>query len=308
MVVGVSLDVVTGAFSYTGGYIARRSLAEGREVRTLTRRPPPPGHPLSGKISQATLQFSDEMALAKSLKGAEVLYNTYWIRFPRDGSTFEGAVENSRRLFRAAERAGLRRIVHVSVTHATDDLPYPYLRGKAEVEAVLMDSSVPGAVVRPSLIFGGREEILINNIAWLLRRMPLFAIAGDGRYQLQPVSVQDVAQLCVRLATTDERLIVDAGGPETYTFADFVTLIGEVVGSPARIVRLDPRIVLPIARVLGWLMRDVLVTRQELEEMMDEVMVSPDPPLGQVRFSAWVRDQAEWLGRRYAHELNRNWR
>jgi len=301
------LQVVTGAFSYTGGYIARELLADGHDVRTLARAPAPRGHPLGGKVSVAPLQFADEEALAGSLRGAEVLFNTYWIRFPRRGSTFDEAVANSARLFRAAERAGVRRIVHVSVTHATDDLPYPYFRGKAEVERELARCSVPGAVVRPSLVFGGREEILINNLAWMLRRMPLFLVPGDGRYRLQPVAVQDVAKLAVRLGASDERVTIDAVGPEIFSFEESLRLIRAVVGSHALLVHAPVGVTLPVTRMLSRFLRDVLVTTEELGAMMDEVMVSADPATGEIRFSAWIRDQAAWLGRRYAHELSRNW-
>lgn len=301
------LDVVTGAFSYTGSFIASALLAEGRDVRTLSRAPAPEGHPLEDHVSPGTLQFTDVEALVENLRGAEVLYNTYWIRFPYRGSTFERAVENSRVLFDAAERAGVSRIVHVSVTHATDDLPYAYFRGKAEVERALERSAVPGAVVRPSLIFGGRQEILVNNLTWLLRKFPLFVVPGDGRYRLQPVAVQDVARLAVSLGKTQERTVVDAVGPETYTFEEFIRLLRDAAGARSLIVHLRPGLVLPVTRILGTFLGDVLVTPGELGAMMDEVMVSADPPAGEVAFSSWLRDQSQWLGHRYAHELNRNW-
>ena len=301
------LDVVTGASSYTGGYIAEALLREGREVRSLSRRPPGEGHPLAGRVQFSPLRFADFEGLVESFRGAEVFYNTYWIRFPRHGSTFEEAVRNSRTLFAAAEKAGVRRIVHVSVTHATDDLPYPYFRGKAEVERALAEQDVPAGVVRPSLVFGGRQEILVNNLTWLLRRFPIFFIPGDGRYRLQPVAVQDVARLAVELGKTNERSVIDAVGPETYTFEESIRLLRDAAGTHSGIVHLRPSFVLPVTRVLGASLGDVLVTPDEMGAMTDEVMVSLDPPTGEIRFSAWVREQSEWLGRHYAHELNRNW-
>lgn len=303
----MAIQVVTGAFSYTGGYIARRLLAQGDEVRSLSRGPAPSGHPLEGKVGVEKLQFIDEDALVRSIEGADTLYNTYWIRFPHEGSSFEAAVENSSRLFRAAERAGVRRIVHISVTHATDPLPYPYFRGKAAVERALAESPVPSAVVRPSLIFGGREEILINNIAWLLRRAPFFLLPGDGRYRLQPVAVQDVAEIAVSLGAGDERVTLDAVGPQVFTFRGFVRTIARAVGSHAAIVGAPVPLVLPLTRILGALVNDVLVTPSELGAMMDEVMLSTDPPTGATRFSEWLSDNRDWLGRSYAHELRRNW-
>src|SRR5438270_13412726 len=78
------MDAVTGAFSYTGRSITRRLLEAGREVRTLTGHPSRPD-PFGGKVSVVPYAFDDPAALAASLRGAEVLYNTYWVRFPYRG-------------------------------------------------------------------------------------------------------------------------------------------------------------------------------------------------------------------------------
>ena len=192
--------VVTGVFSYTGGAIARQLLDRGDEVVSLSRRPAPAGHPLAGAVAREPLQFDDPELLVRSLEGADVLFNTYWIRFPREGADFASAVANSRALFEAAGRAGVRRIVHLSVTNAAADSPYAYFRGKAEVEAALAETTSEHAVIRPSLVFGGREEILVNNMAWLLRKLPVYAVPGDGSYRVQPVFVGDVAGLAIAAA------------------------------------------------------------------------------------------------------------
>lgn len=187
------LDVVTGAFSYTGRAIAEVLLADGRELRSLSRRAPEPADPLAGRVAVAPLQFADPEALGASLAGADTLYSTYWIRYERGGSTFERAVANGRVLFDAAARAGVRRIVLVSVAKPSESSPLPYFRGKAHLERALAESGVPYAILRPTLVFG-RDDILLNDIAWALRRSPVFAVAGDGRYLVQPVALEDVAR------------------------------------------------------------------------------------------------------------------
>ena len=187
------LDVVTGAFSFTGRHITEALLERGRRVRTLTRRPDP-SHPLSSRVETAPLAFDD--SLVESLRGADTLYNTYWVRFERGQSTFARAVQNIGVLIDAALRAGVRRVVHVSVANPDERSPFPYFRGKARAEALVRESGLAYAIVRPTLVFGA-DDILVSNIAWILRRMPLFLVAGDGRYEVQPVSVDDTARICV---------------------------------------------------------------------------------------------------------------
>src|SRR5688500_2120892 len=189
------MDVVTGAFSYTGRALAEELLSRGRAVRTLSRHDAP-ADPLAERIERGQLQFRDEGALREALAGAETLYNTYWVRFAHGETTFERAVENTSVLLRAARAAGMRRVVQLGVTHPSLDSPLAYCRGKARVEEDVRASGLSYAIVRPTLIFGPRD-ILVNNIAWGLRRTPVFPIAGDGRYLVQPVSVEDTAAICV---------------------------------------------------------------------------------------------------------------
>jgi len=300
---------VTGAFSYSGGVIAERLLDAGYAVVTLSRAGvAPPGHRLAGLVAVERLQFADSDALVRALAGAEVLVNTYWIRFPRDGATFADAVERSRVLFEAARRAGVRRIVHLSVTNPSPDSPLGYFRGKAAVERVLAETTPEHAVIRPSLVFGGREEILVNNMAWLLRHLPVYAVPGDGRYRVQPVSVEDVADLVLAAAERSGPSVQDAVGPEVYTFNEFLRLLNRTVAGRARLVHLPPSVVVNLGRLLGRLMGDVMITREELAALMSELLVSSDPPTGTRSFAAWLPDQDGWLGRRYANELRRNWR
>jgi uncharacterized protein YbjT (DUF2867 family) len=299
--------VVTGAFSYSGGAIARQLLDRGVEVTSLSRRPAPAGHPLAGAVALERLQFDDARQLTHALEGADLLFNTYWIRFPRHGMTFVRAVANSRVLFQTASRAGVRRIVHLSVTNASAESPYAYFRGKAEVERVLAEATGEYAVIRPSLVFGGREEILINNMAWLLRHLPLYAVPGDGRYRVQPVFVGDVAELAVAAGDRAGPSTEDAVGPEVYSFDEFLSVLSAALSTRARLVHLPPAIVVALGRALGPLLRDVLITTEELGALTSELLVSDRPATGHTSFAEWLPGTSNWLGRRYANELRRNW-
>ena len=298
------LDVVTGAFSYTGRHIAEALLDRGRSVRTLTRRPHPE-HPLAARVDAVPFVFDDD--LAARLERADTLYNTFWIRFEHDGSTFEGAVENTARLVEAAVRAGVRRIVHVSVANPDPASPFAYFRGKAETEALVRDSGLSYAIVRPTLVFGP-EDILVSNIAWGLRHAPLFLVPGDGGYAVQPVSVRDTAAICVDAGAREGSETIDAAGPVLWSFEELVRLIARAVRSRAWITHAPPPVALAAARAAGFALGDVLLTDDELGALMAGLLVSHEPARGNDRFDGWLAENGDALGRRYTSELERNFR
>jgi len=300
------LCVVTGAFGYTGKYITHRLLAAGKRVKTITGHPDRP-NPFGLDVNVASFSFGDPKGLTHTLKGATTLYNTYWVRFPYRKVSFETAVHNTRILISAAESAGVRRIVHISITNASIESPLPYFSGKGLVEKAIAESRLSYAIIRPTVIFGA-EDILINNIAWLLRRFPVFAIPGTGDYRLQPIYVEDVAEIAVNAGQTDENLIVDAVGPEVFTFEELVQLLAKTVGSQARTIHVNPRLALSLSRLVGYALRDIVLTRDEIAGLTANLLVSDRPPTGQTRLSEWLAANAHSVGRRYAPELARHYR
>jgi NADH dehydrogenase len=321
------VHVVTGAFGYSGRYIAQRLLQRGCRVRTLTNSPQRQSA-LSGKIEVFPLEFQRPDQLRQSLQGAAVLYNTYWVRFNHRGFTFAAAVANTKALFRAAREAGVRRIVHVSITNPALDSPLEYFRGKAELEQELIDSGRPSVILRPAVLFG-REDILINNIAWTLRHFPLFGVFGDGNYRLQPIYVDDLAELAVAAGLGGEDAssappestpnspepakskpatavsIVNAIGPETFTYRELAATIGQIIGRPRPIVRVSPTLGFLAAWLIGKAVGDVVVTRAEIAGLMAGLLYVDAPPAGQTRLTEWAAQQAAGLGHRYASELSR---
>lgn len=296
-------DVITGAFSYSGAAIARELERSGRRLRTLT------GHPgranADTTIDVRPLDFDDIVGLSASLEGATTLYNTYWVRFPHGRDDHERAVANSRTLFHAARRAGVQRIVHVSITHPSISSPYGYFRGKAYVERALAEVGVPYAVLRPAILFGG-DGVLINNIAWLLRQLPVFGVGGKGAYRIRPIHVDDLAALAVATGAERSDVVVDAVGPDRLAFLELVGLIRDAVGSRALIVRVPGFAVTPLASMLGLLLRDVLLTGEEFRAMADGLADTDGPATGSISVTAWIRDHADTLGRSYANEIERH--
>jgi NADH dehydrogenase len=280
-------------------------LDDGCAVRNLTGHPDrPTQYP---GVETRTLAFDDLPVLRAALDGVDTLFNTYWVRFEHGATTFDRAVRNSVMLFGVAAEAGVRRIVHTSITNPDPASPLPYFRGKAVVECALQKSGVRHAILRPALFFGGRD-VLINNIAWLLRRFPIFTIAGRGEYRVQPIHVDDFARLAVDLGRGRDNVVVDAVGPEVLGFGEVVRRIADAVGSRARIVSLPPRIVLVLGRILSVFLRDVLLTRDEVKGLSAELLVSDQPANGSTRLSSWLGDAGAGLGHSYASELARHFR
>lgn len=298
------LNVVTGAYSFTGKYIARRLLSVGKKVKTLTGHPHRE-HPFGDAVPASPFNFDDPAALADSLCGATTLYNTYWIRFEHRQATFEQAVANTEILLQAARKAGLRRFIHISASNADESSPFRYFRAKGSAERAVRESGLSWAILRPTVLFG-EESILFNNIAWLLRRFPVFAIPDSDRSELQPIYVDDVAELAVRAGQEEGNPCIDAGGPEIFAFDQLVRLMAEEIGTHVRLLPLKPKRVLQFTRMLSGLVKDVLLTEDEIEGLARNLLISPAEPAGLTFFSDWLKQNADTLGTTYTSELERH--
>lgn len=297
------LHAVTGGLGYSGRYIARRLLDAGARVITLTNSTDRP-NPFGERMEVLPLDFDDPMRLEESLRGVITLYNTYWVRFNHKTFTHSMAVENTLRLFEAARRAGVHRIVHISITNADEHSRFEYFAGKGRLEQVLIQTGISYAILRPAVIFG-REDILINNIAWVLRRFPVFGVFGDGMYRLQPIYVADLAELAVAQGESDSNTIINAVGPETFTYRDLVQTLSEIIGVHRPVVSVPPMLGYAAGWVIGRMVGDVLITKPEIAALMANLLSVDAPPAGSTRLADWARGHAASLGRRYASELAR---
>jgi NADH dehydrogenase len=295
---------VTGAFSYSGKYITRRLLERGEEVITLTGHPNRPD-PFDGRVKAFPLDF-DEAGMTCSLKDVDVLVNTYWVRFDQGQNTQPQAVENTRKLVNAAKAAGVKRIVHISITNPSAESHLPYFWGKAANEKAVTDSGMDYAILRPTVLVGD-EDILINNIAYLLRKFPLFLLPGNGSYRLQPVHVDDVAALAAEAAYSRDNYIVDAVGPDIFTFKEMVQLIGEKIGARRLLLPFPPRLALLAAQFISLFVKDVVLTPEEVDGLMAGLLVSKDPPLGRTRLADWLEANKDKVGTKYASEIRRHY-
>ena len=297
---------VTGAYSYSGKYISRRLLDRGEQVITLTGHPNRPD-PFEGHVKAYPLNFNQGDELAASLMDVHTLYNTYWVRFDRGKNTQPRAVENTRTLIKAAVAAGVQRVVHISICNPSPDSHLPYYWGKAANEQTVKESGLSYAILRPTVLFG-REDILINNIAWLLRRLPFFAIPGDGRYRMQPVFVDDLAKLAIDVGYAKENLVWDAVGPDIFTFEELIRLIAGTLGLSRGLLHITPKLALTAAQILSLFVGDVLLTPEEIDGLMANILVSKESPRCKTRLAAWLKENKKSVGNRYASELARHYR
>jgi len=300
---GKQIHAVTGAFGYSGKYIARQLLDRGHKVRTLTN-PIHRDNPFGDKIEIHPFNFDNPKKLTESLKGVAVLYNTYWVRFNYKMFTFASAVTNSITLFNCAKQAGVEKVVHLSVTNPSEQSHLEYFRGKATVEKSLQKSGISYSILRPAIFFG-EGDILINNIAWILRKFPVFGVFGDGNYRLQPIYIDDLAKLAVEQGRNKENTIIDAIGPETFTYQGLIQEISKAIGKKRLIISIPSVIGCIVGSIIGKILGDVLITREEIEGLMADLLYVNAPPTGETRFTHWVRENAGSLGNHYASELTR---
>jgi uncharacterized protein YbjT (DUF2867 family) len=299
---------VTGAYSYSGKYITKRLLARGEEVITLTGHPNRPD-PFGGKVKAYPLDFNEATLhsnLTRSLQGVDVLVNTYWVRFDKGENTQPRAVENTRKLVNAAKAAGVKRMVHISITNPSAESHLPYFWGKAANEEAVIESGMSYAILRPTVLVGD-EDILINNIAYLLRRFPIFALPGDGSYKLQPVYVDDVAELAVEGVYRTDSYISDAVGPDIFTFKEMVELIGEKIGAKRPLISVPPRLALLAAQFLSLFVNDVILTPEEVDGLMAGLLVSQEPPRGKTHLADWLEKNKDRVGANYASEIKKHY-
>lgn len=297
------IHCVTGAFGYSGKYIARRLLEQGQQVITLTNSLDRENE-FGGRIPAHPFNFDRPDELAKSLAGVNVLYNTYWVRFNHKLFQHADAVANTLVLFEAARQAGVERVVHVSITNPSEDSPLEYFSGKARLERALIESGLSYAILRPTVLFG-KEDILINNIAWTLRHLPLFGVFGDGQYRLQPMYIEDFAALAVQEGGSQTNGIINAIGPETFTYRELVATIGRLIGAKRPIISVPPWLGYAVAAVIGRIVGDVVVTQDEIEGLMADLLHVNTPPTGTTSLTEWIQAHADTLGRHYTSELAR---
>ncbi|MDR2040508.1 MAG: NAD(P)H-binding protein [Bacteroidales bacterium] len=298
------IHAVTGAFGFSGKYITRLLLDKNKKVITLTNSPQRKNE-FNNRIAVFPYNFDQPDKLAENLRGVSVLYNTYWVRFNHTIFQHSEAVRNTLILFEAAKKAGVKRIVHTSITNPDENSSLEYFTGKGILETALVNSGLSYAILRPAVLFGD-EDILINNIAWMIRKFPVFGTFGDGSYKLQPIFVKDYAELAVKYGADDSDLITDAIGPETFTYRELIKIISKIIlGKERPVFSMPDSMGYLVSRLVGWLMGDQLVTKEEIKGLKANLLYTHSSPLGTKKLTEWITEHRDIVGKRYASELKR---
>lgn len=297
--------VVAGGTGFTGTYVVRNLLSNGENKISVLSSHPRRSHEFAQGIEVNPYNFGQYDEMVKNFRDADCFINTYWVRLNFRNSSFREAVRNSQKLVDACKESGVKRIVHISVANPSHDYAYEYYRGKMEVEDYIRKSGISYAILRPTLLFGD-EEILVNNITWLIRKYGFFFIFGDGKYKVTPVFVNDVAREVVRQSQLEENVTEDVVGPESYAFEEIVKLIARETGNKLRIYHLSTFFMSPVCGLLSLLRHDTVVTPEELRVVIDNKLYSGSEPLGMTKFSTWVKENSEKFGKEYHSEVERH--
>jgi NADH dehydrogenase len=299
----MQLHAITGAFGFSGKYIAQKLLYKGRQVITITNSGNRP-NPFGEKLQAFPFYFDNPEKQVEILKGVSVLYITYWVRFNHKMFSHADAVRNTTTLFESAAKANVERIIYVSITNPSEDSHLEYFSGKGKLERILKNLGVSYSILRPAVLFG-KEDILINNIAWALRKLPVFGVFGNGQYRLQPIYVGDLAEIAVQEGESRENNIINCIGPETFTYRALVETIGGIIGKKRLIIPVPPLLGYMAGSLVGKVVKDLFITREEIDGLMADLLYVDSPVTGKTKLTEWARKHADRLGLHYKSELER---
>jgi uncharacterized protein YbjT (DUF2867 family) len=294
--------LVTGGSGYIGGAITERLLGRA-ELRSLTSHPG--RNRFGSRVRLFPYNFDRPMDMGDAFTGVDVFVNTYYVRFNYGATNFERAVESTRELISLATQARVGRIVHVSVSNASENSPLPYYKNKGRIERIVRESGLDYTILQPAIVVGSRD-ILVNNIAYFLRRLPVFAMFGSGDYRVQPMTLDAFADVTLEaIEGSHPGRVLPLAGPRDWTFAEMVRAIRSAVGSQARIIHAPSVLALVGLKVAGWFLGDVVLTSDEIKGLTREYLYAAQPSRLGEDFGMWLNRPgvASELGLRYQSEL-----
>ena len=125
---------------------------------------------------------------------------------------------------------------------------------------------------------------------------------------MQPIYAEDLAALAVAAGSQSENTVADAAGPDTFTFEELLRLLASAVNARVRLAHTPPSLGFALTRLVGVMLRDVVLTRDEVDGLMAGLLISQAAPAGTTRLAGWLEENPDILGRKYVSELRRNHR
>ncbi len=287
--------LVAGGSGFIGRAIVRRLVASGAEVAVVTAHPERSAARIAALGATAVIgDVRDPASLGRAVAGMEAVvqaltFPTFPVEKKSRGFTFEEFDHlGTERLVRAAAAAGVGRFAYASGAGAAPDAPKTWYRAKWAGEEAIRATGIAAAIVRPSWVYGPGDRAL-NRFVTFYRRLPFVPVVGDGRQRLQPVFVDDVADVFERaLRPGAPTGTVEIGGPEVMSMDGVLTAMMDVIGARKPLVHVPaalPKLAGSVARFLptaplspdavDFLTGDALADTRGLLEAFPDVLLTP---------------------------------
>ncbi len=273
---------VFGGTGFLGRRIVRHLRLHGFYVRVGLRHPDR-GHALfhadDPQLQLIKADVHDEQSVADALANAYGVVNAVSLYVEQGRESFHSVhVESAQQVAAQTQRAGIKRLVHVSGLGADPRSQSLYIRKRGEGELAVREAFADAILIRPAVMFGP-DDAFLTTILKLLDRLPIYPMFGNGLTKLQPAYVEDVAEAIVRaLKRTDMYAATfEFGGPRVYSYEELLKAV-------ALEASLKPRFIpIPFAawHALAWfaeILSKPPITRSQVELMQVDNVASPDMP------------------------------
>jgi uncharacterized protein YbjT (DUF2867 family) len=221
--------LITGATGYIGRHLVPRLVQSGERPRCLVRDVKRAAALLpAGQVEFAQGDTTQAATLAEALQGVDTVVHGAFITADHkqsSGNHYEVTnVQGTANLIRAAREASVTRIIEMSGLGTRPDKPGTYMQGRYQAEHMLKESGLDWTIIQPSVLFG-KDAPFIKGLADLIRTSPVVPLIGGGKMLFQPIYVEDVVTVVLKVLQEPERTnhkTFTIGGPEYYTFTQII--------------------------------------------------------------------------------------